>query len=238
MTVGSALGLNFLAPVTIPNLIRACGQRSALSARCRAALGPAAESGDSRTRPRAPPPPNHAGESPPPWSARPGAPAPSRRLSGPVRASARRPGRPRPANSGARASVQQPAAGAGAGGGELPRTAPRRPWRAAGRAARGRAGEAPSRRRPTLCSSRVPAWPALPAPRGAGRAGAHSRRCGPPAGSVRRSSCATRPPRRAHSAAGRLGLGLIAPPRGRAGLGRARRRCTAARGLRGSPSPR
>lgn len=54
---------------------------------------------------------------------------------------------------------------------------------------------------------------------------------------VRRSSCATRPPRRAHSPAGRLGLGLIAPPRGRAGLGRARRRCTAARWLRGSPSP-
>lgn len=105
--------------------------------------------------------------------------------------------------------------------------------------------------RPTLCFSWVPAWPALPAPAlGAGSSAltslSHSLpvRAGGRGGVVRRSSCATRPP--AHSRADRLGLGaglgaglaaglgaglglvLIAPRRG-ARLGRARRRCRAAR---------
>ena len=89
MTVGSALGLNFLAPVTIPNLIRACGQRSALSARCRAALGPAAESGDSRTRPLPPHPPTTQARAPHPGAL---GRAPPRPAAGSPAPSALRPG--------------------------------------------------------------------------------------------------------------------------------------------------
>lgn len=110
---------------------------------------------------------------------------------------------------------------------------------------RGAAGSGRGSRRQTLCSSWVPAWPALPAPRPAPGAVHGPASCsGRPvraggSGVVRRSSCATRP-RRPRSVPGGPAEAQTRVHRARQGpdgLGRARLRCGLCGGFRGSRSP-
>lgn len=130
------------------------------------------------------------------------------------------------------------------GGGEVPRRAPRKPWWAAELRAGGRGRVGARRRRRRAADTLFQLGPCVACASCCRSRGRELSTDQPltltaSAGRRPRRGCAQEQLRNApsaHSPADRLGLGLIAPRRG-ARLGRARRRCTAARWLRGSPSP-
>lgn len=202
----SRVRFKFPGSATIPNLIRACGQRSRPSRRGVGQRSGSATESETVALVPAPPAPQPRRREPPtqecsagrPHARTASTPAPSA-----VSPAARRPG------PQTRARALRPATRSGRGGG------PGRSYLVqllGGHGGRrgARRGAGPARRRAAGGPHFVPVGSLrglrflLRRRRSAGRAGAHSRRCGPPAGSVRRSNCATRPPRRAHSAAGRL----------------------------------